>query len=449
MSANISRALALGAGTVLAAACRASAPEGEADQAVASPVSVVLATSYRGRWGEGRDDHDLTEVAILDVGDRSADAWTFHALAQASADLDGNPDSGDGFAFYSLADTYDGRVTGRLHHAYAEAHELAGLALFRAGRQLVYDTPETLHFDGVRVEGEPRGERAWRVGGYGGVPTLPYESSRAGDYVAGVFAEMAPTRKTTLRADWMHVRDGDQLGDDTDDLVQIAGRWRPSPRVTLEASHSRLVEDPRDVELGARVFDPEADLAFEASWYELLETQKELAVPLDPFFATLFEYHPYRQAGLTVSKGLGGAWFVQAGAEARRVSDSDDVGPTNRDWSRWFATTSSDELLPAGVSVAVTAEVWDGEGDRYETWGLDLSRELPELGEGWNVAAGSYYSLFKWSYYLGEEQEDVRTWYAGLRRRMSERLSWRVRYELEENDLDDFHTLRVGMTWEL
>lgn len=443
------RALASAAGAVLAAACGAVQPApGEGDVAP-SPVSAVLATSYRGRWGDGEHDHDLTEVAIVDVGDRAEDPWTFHALGSVVADLDGAPDAGDDFAFYSLADTYDHRVTGRLHHAYAEAHGLDGIALFRAGRQLVYDTPETLHFDGVRVDGAPRGERAWRAGAYGGVPTLPYESSRAGDFVLGAFAEMAPTRTTSLRADWMHVKDGDQLGDDTDDLVALAGRWRPDPRVTFEASHSRLVEVPRDYELGLRAFDAESDVVVEASWYELLETQKELAVPLDPFYATLFEHHPYKEAGLTVSKGLGDAWFVQGGAEVRRVGAQGDVGPTNREWSRWFATSTWEDLLPAGVSLAVTAEAWDGAGDRYETWGVDLSRELPELGAGWDVDAGSYYSLFKWSYELGEEYQDVRTWYAGLRRRFSERLAWRVRYELEQNDLDDFHTLRVGMTWTL
>jgi hypothetical protein len=361
-------------------------------------------------------------------------------------DLDGSPDEGDDFAFYSLSDTYDGRVTGRVNHAYVDAHRIDGFDVVRVGRQLVYDTPETLHFDGVRAESEPKGERAWRFGGYGGVPTLPYESSRAGDYVVGVFAEAAPTAKTTLRADWMHIQDGDQLGDDTDDLLQLSGRWRPDPRLTLEASHSRLARDPRDFRVGARAFDAESDFALEASYYELLETQGELAVPLDPFFATLLSLDPYREAGLTAAKGLGDGWFVQGGAQARRLVDEADDAPNNREWTRGFVTTSSEELLPADVSLALTGEVWTGDGDRFETWGVDLARTFDG---GWSASAGSYYSLYKYSFYLGEEQEDVRTWYAGVRRRLSDTLSWRARYELERNDLDDYHTLRVGVTWEL
>lgn len=431
---------------LLAAGCRASEP---ADAAAEEPAqrdaaSAILTTSYRGRWGEGSDDHDATETAILTAGDPATDKVTFHAMASGAADLDG-ADSDDDFVFYSLSDTYDSRVTGHLYHAYLDVHRQSGFDVVRAGRQVLYETPETVYLDGVRAETSPRGEHAWRAGAYGGVQALPYQSSRDGYYVLGGFAEARPGETTRLRADWLHASD-DGPGDDTDDLLALKGDWAASPRLSLEASTSRFVHDPRDARVAGRWFDAESDLAVEARYYELLSPQKDLAVPLDPFYATLFDSFPYREAGFSVGKGLGEDWYLQAGAELRRVVEDGDVGPFNRDFDRWFATASAEDLLPQAIAISATAEVWDGSDERFETWGLDLQRDF---GEDWRADLGSYFSLYKFDFYLDEEHEHVRTWYAGLRHQATKALSVRVRYELEHDDEQDFQTVRVGMTWEL
>ena len=169
-------------------------------------------------------------------------------------------------------------------------------------------------------------------------------------------------------------------------------------------------------------------------------------MPLDPFYATLFDSFPYREAGLSVGKGLGEDWYLQAGAELRRVVEDGDVGPFNRDFDRWFATASAEDLLPQEIAISATAEVWDGSDERFDTWGLDLQRDF---GEDWRADLGSYFSLYKFDFYLDEEHEHVRTWYAGLRHQATKALSVRVRYELEHDDEQDFQTVRVGMTWEL
>jgi hypothetical protein len=445
LSPKLHSAPLLAAG-LLAAACRASAPADPPEAAAPErdAVSALLTTSYRGRWGDGSHDHDVTEIASVTAGDPAVDALTFHALASASADLDG-ADSDDEFVFYSLSDTYDHRLTGHLYHAYLDVHRKEGFDVLRAGRQVLYETPETVYLDGLRVETAPRGERAWRAGAYGGVQALPYQSSRDGHYVLGAFAEARPGATTKLRADWLHAAD-DEAGDDADDLLALKGTWTPELRLSLEASHSRLVREARDARLAGRWFDPEADVAVEARYYELLTPQHDLAVPLDPFYATLFDSFPYREAGLSFGKGLGETWYLQAGGEVRSVADEDDIGAFNRDFSRWFATASAEDLLPQEVALSVTGEVWDGSDERFETWGLDLQRDF---GEDWRADLGSYFSLYKFDFYLDEEREHVRTWYAGLRHQATEALSLRVRYELEHNDIDDFQTLRVGMTWEL
>ncbi len=406
------------------------------------PVSALLTTSYRGRFGDEESDHDVMETASITAGDPGLDRFTFHALASASLDLDGtDPDS----SFFQLSDTYDHDLTGQLYHAYVDVHRVKGFDVLRAGRQVLYETPDTVYVDGVRVETAAHGDLAWRLGGYGGVQVLPYESSRDGHYVIGAFAEALPFEPLRLRADWLRA-DDDEGGDDADDVLAIKGVYTPDLRLTLEASHSRFVRDPRDWRMAGRWFDAETDLSLEARYYELLTPLRDLAVPLDPFYETLFDSFPCREAGLSLGKGLGEDWFLQAGADLRRVTDDEDIGAFNRDFDRWYATATAEDLLPKEIALSVTGEVWDGSGDRYETWGLGVEKQV---GEDWRVDAGSFYSLYKFDVFLDEEREDVRTYYAGLRHQATESLALRARYEYEHNDLDDFQTLRLGLTWEL
>lgn len=429
---------------LLAAGCRSADP---ADQEAPSPserdpLSAILTTSYRGRAGDEESDHDVMETATITAGDPGLDRFTFHAMGSASWDMDGtDPDS----SFFSLSDTYDHDLSAQLYHAYFDVHRQKGFDVVRAGRQVLYETPETVYVDGVRVETEARGDLAWRLGGYGGVQVLPYESSRDGHYVVGGFAEALPVGELKLRADWLRA-DDEEGGDDADDVLALKGIYTPAQRLSLEASHSRFVSEARDARVAGRWFDAEKDLSFEARYYELLTPLRDLAVPLDPFYDTLFDSFPYREAGLALGKGFGEDWFLLAGADTRRVSDEEDIGAFNRDFDRWYATATAEDLLPKEIALSLTGEVWDGSGDRFETWGLGLEKEV---GEDWRVDAGSFYSLYKFDVFLDEEREHVRTYYAGMRHQASESLSLRARYEFEHNDLDDFHTLRLGVTWEL
>jgi hypothetical protein len=418
------------------------APPAEPGAAERDALSGTLSTSYRARRGDGDEDHDLAQVASLSAGDSGQDRLTFHALASAALDVDGS-DSGEEYAFYSLSDTYDHRLSGHLHHAYFDVHGEAGFEVLRGGRQVLYETPETVYFDGLRAESEPRGERGWRFGGYGGVQNLPYGSSRDGHYVVGAFAEAEPRSSAKLRADWLHAEDDE--GSAGENLLALKGTLRPEERLTLEASHSRFVRDARDARAAARWYDPEAGLALDVRYYELLEPLRDFPLPLDPFYATLYDQFPYREASLTLGKELGSDWYLQAGAEARRVTDDADEGPLNREFGRWFAAATAQDLLPKEIAMTLTGEVWDGDGQRYETWGAALERDF---GEDWRADLGSYYALFKFDAYLDEEREHVRTTYAGLQHNPTKDLVVRLRYELEDADLDRYHTLRLGVTWQ-
>lgn len=400
-----------------------------------------LSTRYRGRFTGGARDHDVYELLTLDFGDPRSSELSGHVMTQITADVDGRSDSdGD---FFSLNDTYDSSVTARLYHAYVDVHEPETFEVLRLGRQLIYETPEVVYFDGARVETVANARRGTRLGMYGGLPVYPFESSPAGDALFGAFAETRPWKLGRVRLDWMHLEDENLLGKHRDDLFAVELWQRVGEKLRLKGRHSRLEDDPRDVRLRGDYYDPESDLTFSASYYELLTTQKDLSVPLDPFFSTLFEHFPFYQTTLLASKGFGERFAAEGGMDLRRVLDADDIGQFNRDFERYYSTLTFSGPTQK-VNLSVTGELWDSPDSKIRTIGADLSQEFDER---WRGSLGTYYSLFKYELYLNEERDDVRTYYLRVRFKRTEATTFDLHYEFEDDDLDRFHVLRLGMAW--
>jgi hypothetical protein len=138
-----------------------------------------LTTRYVGRQRGGEQDHDLYALLSLDVGDRIEDEWTAYVLGRVSKDLDGDT-GGEDSTFFSQEDTYSGSLNGRLYEAYVENHD-SGLEVLRLGRQTLYETPEFVRIDGVRLETASEGGDKHSFGAYVGRPVHEYESSPSGD----------------------------------------------------------------------------------------------------------------------------------------------------------------------------------------------------------------------------------------------------------------------------
>lgn len=432
--------------TLAGCATTAGAPESgpQSGKGRMLPIHGSLSSRYRARWTNRDDDHDLVEVLTAEIGDKAKSPVTGFVMAQGAADLDGHSSSGGQSPFHSLADTYDGAVTGRVYHAYADFHRAGKLETLRVGRQMIVGTPEVAYLDGVRAETRELGEKRVQLGAYGGVPVQLFASSMLGDSILGAFAQAKPWRGGSVRLDWMHAQEDGALGALGNDLFGIGARQSFGGRLRLETEYTRLEERDRDVRVRASWYAPESDLVVRASWYRLLETQSDLTVPFDPFFATLFELFPYEQIGLLVSKGISRHVHLQAGLDARRVLEESDVGQFNRDFDRGFATVALADLLPAGIGLSLTGEIWDSAGTDIRTFGADLSRKL---GAHVDASVGTYYSLFKYDLYQDRELDDVRTWYAKAAWKRTGGPSFDARYEFEDDDRDEYHSVRLGATW--
>jgi len=408
------------------------------------PVEGTLATGYRGRWSDGSDDHDLRATLALDVGDERARGFTGYVLGRFSYDLDGRPESDGAYSFFSLSDTYDHRLVGVLHAAYVDSHHFESLAILRLGRQSLYATPEFAWFDGLQIATRPSSTGARQLGVYAGVPVHLYESSPAGDSIAGAWFSSELWPGSRARADWMHIDDDQRFAEHQDDLLGLDLSQELGAHARLEGEYTRVEETDRDVRGSASWIDPASSFMVRVSHYRLLETQRALVLELDPFFPTLFEHFPFHQTQLLASKGFGQRLDVELGIDVRRVVDARDVGESNRDFERSHLTATFADLLPGGWTLGLTGEAWDGGQSDIRTWGFDLRRDV---GERVALSGGSYYSLFKYDLISDVEHDHVRTYFASVRYQPSAALRFELRYELEHDDFDSYHDLRIGTTW--
>jgi hypothetical protein len=408
------------------------------------PIHGSLSSRYRYRTGEDANDQDMYETLVLDVGDARRHPVTAHFIGRLSADLDGQADADSKDVFPSLSDTFDDPLHGWVYEAYVDLERPPALSEVRIGRQIDFLTPEFAHFDGVRLATRATTKGQASGGLYAGVPVRLYEATSADDSMYGAWGEARPWRGGRVRLDWMHVDDDSRLGPHSNDLWAVSAWQRAGERLGFDGSYSRLEQDDRDLRLRGTWDDAEADLTVQATWYQLLETQFDLADEFDPFSSSLKSYFPFAQVRLQASKGLSKRTRVEGGLDLRRVDDSDDEGPFNHDYDRgWASLVLLDALLP-GLVISLTGDVWDADDADVTSWGLDLTRKLDR---GIEASAGTSYALYDYDLFSDSEHDNVRVWYLRMRKKIESSWTFDLGYDFEDADQGEFHSFLAGATW--
>ena len=457
-------------GIVLAAACLTSPasaasrhcqdPQGESSKlppasrptsrvAVEKPlVSGRLSSRYYLRHTARASDNDLYETLTLDVGDPNVHPVTGHFMGRLAADLDGH--AAKDSPFFSIEDSYGGSITGRVYDAYVDVHTISELEVLRGGRQYLYDTPETVMFDGVLAETKPIGKLEAKLGGYAGITNHLYENSHSGDWTVGAFAEGKPWTGSWGRLDWMHLEDDRRLGPNRNDLLSARLNQRIARRFGVDGRYTMLEGESRDVDARVSYDNPESDSMLQARYYQLLETQKSLVLELDPFYELVYELFPYQQASFLASQGVMGGKgskqhvTLEAGADLRRVSHKTDVGQFNRDYDRYHMTLRLEDLFVEGMTISMTGDVWNSNGQAVRSANFDISQRV---AKDWTVSGGTYFSLYKFDLYLSSERDNVRTYFAKVRHEASKSLVFSGSYELEDADFGTYQVLILEAVW--
>ena len=396
-----------------------------------------LSMRYVGRFARSTSDHKLYTTLQADLGD--PETATFHFLGRVVANLE----RGDA-EFADLIDTWNGDVVGFLYDAYVDLHGHEGMRRVRIGRQWLADTPVQVFLDGLHLETEPAGDLDVVFGAFGGSSARLYESSQQGDWAAGLYAEARPWAKARVRLDYLYLEDEPRFAAAENDLLGVRLWQGLGDDLRAEGGYTRLDDRDRDVQGRLVYADSEGDWMARLSYYQLLETQLDLVNELDPYYNALLELFPYTQIGAMVSRGLGEHVALDLGFDVRRVQDDDDVGQFNRDYERGYANLRLNDVLWDDLSVSLLSDLWYSDERDVRSFGFDVSRPV---FSGWSGSVGSYFALYKYDMFTNTERDDVRTYYVRLGREIGDELSFDFGYEFEENEIDDFHTLRVRGVW--
>ncbi|MHC5065179.1 MAG: hypothetical protein ACYTG5_14525 [Planctomycetota bacterium] len=403
-----------------------------------------LSLRYRYRKDEGAgNDHDLLGMLSLSLGDEEKHPITGHFLGYADWDMDGGNSNN---SLDGISETYDNEVHGEVYEAYADLHRLEPVSLLRLGRQAIYETPVVLYLDGARIESKKWGEQQLQVGGFVGVQNHIYESSNDGDFLAGAFLSTKLWKGSRVRFDWTLAHDDLSLRPDKEkNSLYGIGYWQSlATHTQLSSRYTFLEGESRDLQAQTTSYVEEWDLQVRVRYYQLLKTQRALATEFDPFFDSAFEYYPYYQFQSELSKGFGDHFFLSGGGAIRRVTDSDDEGEFNREFSRVFVSPDFEDIGVEGLSLSLPVDYWGTEeGEDVVSYGADLSMQF---NEEYYSSVGTDYSLYKDDLQSGRERERVRTFYVrGEYKGDPFRIT--LGYEYEHASEDNYHEFNARMIW--
>ncbi len=394
---------------------------------------------YRHRRVEEAEDTDLYQYLNVGAGDSEKDLLSAAASARFAQDLGGAEDV-DGYdPFGSLDDTYRHAATARLYTAYVDLNRPVPGVRLRGGRQFVEEVPEFVPIDG----GLARIDLLGRVdlGLFAGLPVNLFESSPEGDLAYGGWIGWRPWARGRTRADYLHVEDDTLFGSFDNDLVGL-GFEQGIGAFLLAARHTILEDLPRETRGRLSGSFPDAGTVIDLQATYLHEAQSELAYPIDPFTAILFDLEPYLQLAGRLSQAIGPHLAIDLSVADRRLAPDGEEGPYNHEFTRWSVAPRLDGWPWEALSISGSFDRWESTSDDFWTAGGDAA---VRLHRAWQVGVGSVYALYTIDAFTGEERERVRTVYASLRWKIDRETTLDARFAVEESDLGTFRSIDVGV----
>ena len=362
-------------------------------------------------------------------------------------------DPGANSTYSNVYDSFSGDAVGRLYYAYLNARDLGPVNNLRAGRQHRYEF-ESLYFDGVELISKPF--HGFSLSSFGGVPVHLFENQfgvDSGDWLAGGALDWSEYAIVECRFDYVHLRDkktGFRIaaGDREDDLFGGSIWFDPDEHVHLFSQFTSFSDQVRDLAVRTDLLLPENSFTLHADFFRLLKGYSIRVIDLDAF-GVVGSYQPYTEFGLNLSKGLGKYFTVDGGGSVRMLDDVQVASPFNHGYDRAFLSLSTLDLLLNGLQLSATGDYYHGADSalKNDTFGGSFLASQSLLNKRLKIFGGTAYYLFHYNLFTGNESDNVRTYYAGLEGEMVKNLKGKLRYELEHNTFNDFHSVNAQLAW--
>jgi hypothetical protein len=393
---------------------------------------------FRTRWTPSQGDSYLFEFLTATYGDPQKDLVTFSSSVRLNQQLSGQNAVQGYYPFDGLETTYQSRATEWLYTAYVDLNRpLPGLYL-RAGRQVLENLPESVPMDGGSVW--LKIEESVTLGGFGGIPVNLFESSPAGDAMGGGWAEVTPWARGRVRAEYLHIQDQTAYGNFKNDLAALSLE-QGFGSVLAYARYTFLDGQSRDILGRVTGSIPDAGLIVSAQVTYLFQTVQALSYAIDPYSIFMMSLEPYVDVGIHASESVG-PFGVDANFTTRQLVRGATEETYNHSFNHFNITPHLDNWPLDHVTLSVTGDWWQATGLHFWTAGGDLSWRITPL---FTLSLGTSYSLYSVDVLSGQENDRVRLYYALLHWKLDPVSSLELRFAYEQNSIDSFSTVEVGV----
>ena len=399
-------------------------------------------------------DQDVFSDLRIDATTPKTGRYEFHFMGSVRSDLDGNRDLHQNYVLEDIGDTGPDHAIGYLYEAHLDINNpFSRVTQVRLGRQ-PGTRDEQVTFDGVAMDIRPASFA--NVTLYGGAAINLYEIGRSetDDSVAGAGLDLYPTASTGISLDYVTLKDKRdylELTDVTDKLWSLRFWQRFTPNLKATAKYRHQNGESRDVTVRILGAFPNAGTEIGASYLRQFKTQAEQSNTLSPFVDVMGQSDPYQSYEVKLRQFFGKRYAFDIAYFRRDLIGSAVPGIFNREYSRTAAGFEIGDLFVANLSLTLTGDQWKSPGSperNYTSGGADIGYSFGKKGSVTRINAGTYYSLYKYDYYLQlGERTNVRTYYLTTKIPVVKQVALSLGYEFEDT-IEKYQTIKAGIRYD-
>ncbi|MCF6335228.1 MAG: hypothetical protein L3J12_05775 [Spirochaetales bacterium] len=396
-------------------------------------------------------DNDLFQDLQLSITMPGYKMFEFHFLGSVREDLDGGSDQTDFFPFEDIGDTRITPVFGYVHEAYFNINYLFPfLKQVRVGRQSGQRN-SAVFFDGLAVDMDLTSRFFLTL--YGGLAFHFFEIDYiwGSDLLGGAGIDYMPLGSTIVSLDYLFVKD-------VQDTVSPAGTYDHLFTVKIKQNSFSFLRPMikirflnlffQDLLISTISTFPEIDLEVSTRQTIRVAATDGFSNELIPYNTLMANLNPYYSFDGKIRKLFMENMAVDLGLLVRSLLGQQNSTAFNREFRRIYTAVELNNILDTGVFLSVTGELWFRDNNEYYSGGLDFGYSFRKLKKDGSISFGSYFSLYKYSYYPEpEEKELVQTFYTKARIPLGKNLSLNCSYEFEAT-IESYHTLKIGTRYD-